>query len=126
NTHRHLAMGKNPLRAAYDAVGELILPVLVATLALIIVLCPVALTPGLGGFLFMPLTLAVAFAMLASFVLSLTLVPALCSNLLRGHEEAGPQGWWMRTHSHIDGFLKRLNRGYETLLFRAMQVRKPV
>ena len=42
------------------------LPVIVATLALIIVLCPVALTPGVGGFLFLPLTLAVAFAMLAT------------------------------------------------------------
>src|SRR5437879_7794554 len=61
NTHRHLGLGKTPVQAAGDAVGELTLPVVIATLALIIVLCPVALTPGLGGFLFKPLTLAVAF-----------------------------------------------------------------
>ena len=48
NTHRHLGMGKTPSQAAADATGELTLPVLVATLALIIVLCPVALTPGRG------------------------------------------------------------------------------
>src|SRR6478752_8394770 len=84
NTHRHLGMGKTPHHAAADATSELTLPVVVATLALIIVLCPVALTPGVGGFLFKPLTMAVAFAMLASFVLSWTFVPALCSKLLRG------------------------------------------
>src|SRR5262245_14588113 len=85
NTHRHHAMGKSPVRAAYDGASELTLPVLVATLATIIVLAPIALMPGLGGFLFKPLALAVAFAMLASFLLAWTLVPALCSKLLGKH-----------------------------------------
>ena len=49
NTHRHLGMGKAPSRRAADATSELTLPVIVATLALIIVLCPVALTPGVAG-----------------------------------------------------------------------------
>ena len=52
NTHRHLMMGKHPVRAAYDAAGEMTLPVLVATLATMIVLAPIAMSPGLGGFLF--------------------------------------------------------------------------
>src|SRR5262249_39053037 len=52
NTHRHLGLGKNPFRAAYDAAGEMTLPVLVATLSTMIVLVPIAMTPGLGGFLF--------------------------------------------------------------------------
>src|SRR4029450_477223 len=69
NTHRHLAMGKAPSQAAADATSELTLPVIVATLALIIVLCPVARPRGAGGFLFKPLTVAVAFAMIASFIL---------------------------------------------------------
>ncbi len=85
NIHRHLGMGKTPVQAALDATGELTMPVIVATLALIIVLCPVALTPGVGGFLFKPLTMAVAFAMIASFLLSWTFVPSLCSVMLRGH-----------------------------------------
>src|SRR6185295_11094767 len=85
NTHRHLGMGKPPAQAAADATSELTLPVIVATLALIIVLCPVALTPGVSGFLFKPLTMAVAFAMIASFILSWTFVPALCSKMLTGH-----------------------------------------
>src|SRR5262249_23061830 len=118
NTHRHLGLGKNPTQAAADAVGELTLPVLVATAALIIVLCTVALTPGLGGFLFKPLTLAVAFAMLASFVLSWTFVPALCAKLVRGHGPvAGPHG----VHDHgadfqpqAAGFFARAHRRVES------------
>src|SRR5207237_259310 len=70
NTHRHLGMGKTPHQAALEGTTEVTLPVLVATLSLIIVLLPVARSPGLGGFLFTPLTLAVAFAMLSSFFLS--------------------------------------------------------
>jgi multidrug efflux pump subunit AcrB len=85
NIHRHLGMGKSPLRAAYDGTREVTIPVLVATCTTIIVLCPLALLPGLGGLLFMPLALAVAFAMVTSFVLSRTLVPALCSKMLSGH-----------------------------------------
>jgi multidrug efflux pump subunit AcrB len=85
NTHRHLGLGKNPVRAAFDAASEVSLPVLVATLSTMIVLAPIALTPGLGGFLFKPLALAVAFAMVASFLLAFTVVPALCSRVLKGH-----------------------------------------
>src|SRR5207302_987027 len=48
NTHRHHALGKSPLKAAYDGAGEVTLPVLVATLTTIIVLCPIALWPRVG------------------------------------------------------------------------------
>ena len=109
NTHRHLAMGKNPVRAAYDGAGEVTLPVLVATLATMIVLAPIALTPGLGGFLFKPLALAVAFAMIGSYVLAFTVVPALCSKMLRGH------------HGHTEeraGLAARLSRGFQAALTR--------
>jgi multidrug efflux pump subunit AcrB len=58
NTQRHLGMGKNSVTAAIDAVGELILPLLVATLAMMVVLAPVAFTPGVAGFLYRPLGLA--------------------------------------------------------------------
>ncbi|MCX7664073.1 MAG: efflux RND transporter permease subunit [Gemmataceae bacterium] len=92
NIHRHMGMGKSALQAAIDATSELTLPVIVATLSLIIVLCPVALTPGVGGFLFQPLTIAVGFAMIFSFILSWTFVPAMCSQLLRGHSHPQHQG----------------------------------
>ena len=79
NTHRHHQLGKTRVRAAFDGAVEVTLPVLVATTTTIIVLCPIALMPGMGGFLFRPLALAVAFAMIASFVLSRTFVPSFCA-----------------------------------------------
>src|SRR5262245_15347593 len=90
NTHRHLTLGKNPVRAAYDAAGEVTLSVLVATLSTMIVLAPIAMTPGLDGFLFKPLALAVAFAMMASYFLTCTVVPALCSRILKGYAQHSP------------------------------------
>jgi multidrug efflux pump subunit AcrB len=140
NTHRHLGMGKPPAQAAADATGELTLPVVVATLALIIVLCPVALTPGVGGFLFKPLTLAVAFAMLASFVLSWTFVPALCSKMLRGHghghhnhnpgdhspSAARPPGLFARVYARISGAIDALGGAYAGLLAVALRHRVAV
>ena len=86
NTHRHATLGKSRLRAAFDGAAEVMLPVLIATCTTIIVLAPIALMPGMGGFLFRPLALAVAFAMIASFVLSRTLVPMMWAKFLpQGH-----------------------------------------
>jgi len=120
NTHRHLHMGKNPVRAAHDAVTELTLPVMVATLSLIIVLAPIAMTPGLGGFLFKPLAIAVALAMLASFGLAWTFVPAMCATFLKSHDQ--PARWWQP----IDAFIRLLNRSYERILAGAFRYRNTV
>src|SRR5262249_21829843 len=79
NTHRHQTLGKSPVRAAYDGATEVTLPVLVATTTTIIVLVPIAMRPGRGGFLFKPMTIALAAAMIGSFILSRTFVPACCS-----------------------------------------------
>ena len=76
NTHRHLGMGANPHDAAYLGASEVALPELVSTLCTFLVLAPLALMPGMGEFLFMPLTMAVAFAMCSAYILSRTLVPA--------------------------------------------------
>ncbi|MFO0814830.1 MAG: efflux RND transporter permease subunit [Gemmatales bacterium] len=128
NIHRHMGMGKTAYQAALDATSELTLPVIVATLALIIVLCPVALTPGVGGFLFKPLTMAVAFAMLVSFALSWTFVPALCSVLLKphSHDHSEHPGFFARIYSYIDGFLHYVTRQYGYLLQWALAHRPTV
>src|SRR5205814_769754 len=91
NTHRHHALGKSRWKAALDGAVEVTIPVLVATSTTIIVLCPIALMPGMGGFLFRPLTLAVGFAMLASFLLSRTFVPVLCARWLGGATHPGSE-----------------------------------
>jgi multidrug efflux pump subunit AcrB len=76
NSVRHLQMGKAPTTAALDAATEVGLPVLVATVATVAVFFPVVFLTGIGQFLFTPLVLTVAFAMAASYVVSMTLVPA--------------------------------------------------
>jgi multidrug efflux pump subunit AcrB len=127
NTHRHQSLGKSPIKAAFDGAVEVTIPVLVATSTTIIVLCPIALTPGMGGFLFRPLTLAVAFAMIASFVLSRTFVPMLCAKWLRGGVHGGEEhtsaGWGRRAHRRIEGVLNALTRRYQAMLALALRHR---
>jgi len=118
NTHRHLGLGKNPVRAAFDAASEVSLPVLVATLSTMVVLAPIALTPGLGGFLFKPLALAVAFAMVASYLLAFTVVPALCSRVLKGHV---PQPLAERA-VHVDDSLREPSPGLAVQLAHRIQL----
>src|SRR5205807_9705578 len=98
NNHRNYSLGKSRARAALDGCAEVMIPVLVATCTTNIVLAPIALMPGMGGFLFRPLALAVTFAMVTSFVLSRTFVPMLCAKFLpeahrpgrAGHAHGGP------------------------------------
>jgi multidrug efflux pump subunit AcrB len=125
NIHRHLGMGKSPVRAAFDGTQEVTIPVLVATSTTIIVLCPLALLPGLGGFLFKPLALAVAFSMVTSFVLSRTLVPALCAKMLKGHDDhaAARVGIFTRLWRLFDRALNAVTRGYTRLLNVALRHR---
>jgi multidrug efflux pump subunit AcrB len=128
NTHRHLSMGKTPFQAALDGGSEVALPVLVATLTTIIVLVPLAFLPGMGRFLFRPLMLAVAFAMLASFTLSRTLVPVLCARLLKGHaphhgENSHPVGRGNRLHQLVERGLDRVVHAHAAILRIALRRR---
>jgi multidrug efflux pump subunit AcrB len=126
NTHRHYHLGKTRAKAALDGSVEVMVPVLVATCTTIIVLAPLAFMPGMGGFLFRPLAMAVAFAMLASFLLSRTFVPMMCAKFLpeerrgpaghAGAEHPTNPGFFGRLHGHIDRFLIRQTRRYERLL----------
>jgi multidrug efflux pump subunit AcrB len=127
NTHRHHSLGKSRVQAAFDGAVELTIPVLVATATTIIVLCPIALMPGMGGFLFRPLTLAVAFAMIASFILSWTFVPALCAKWLGRHsppgEDHATQGPGARGPSRITQGLNLATQVYGRLLEAALRRR---
>ena len=73
------------LRAVHDAAVETVTPRLLALLAILAVFVPSFLMEGVSRALFVPLSLAVAFAMLASYVLSSTLVPVMCARLFRAH-----------------------------------------
>jgi len=75
NIHRHLEMGKSVREAAADGASEVALPLLVITVSILIVYLPIMFFTGTIRFLFIPLALAVAYAMGASYIISLTVAP---------------------------------------------------
>jgi multidrug efflux pump subunit AcrB len=83
NISRHLGMGKKPQDAARDGASEVARPVAIATLVNLAVYLPVLFLAGIGKYLFTPLAISVFFAMTASLVASLTVVPAYCANFLK-------------------------------------------
>jgi multidrug efflux pump subunit AcrB len=138
NNHRNYHLGKSRTRAALDGCAQVMVPVLVATLTTNIVLAPVALMPGMGGFLFRPLALAVTFAMATSFVLSRTFVPMMCAKFLpdehrrtgsaahatsTDHHEEDTPGRFGRIHQRIDHFLVGVTHRYAALLGLALRHR---
>ncbi len=82
NTHRNIAMRKPLIRAVLDGASQIAVPTFVATLSICIVFVPVLLLTGTAKYLFTPLALAVVFALIASYLLSRTLVPTMMAYLL--------------------------------------------
>ena len=91
NTHRNLAMRKPLVRAVLDGASQIAVPTFVSTLAICIVFVPVLLLTGTAQYLFTPLAMAVVFAMMASYLLSRTLVPTMVHYLLRSEVGAVPR-----------------------------------
>ena len=83
NIERNLAQGKDDVRAILDGSQEIAVPALVSTLCICIVFVPMFFLTGVAKFLFVPLAEAVVFAMLASYLLSRTLVPTMAMYLLK-------------------------------------------
>src|SRR5678815_5069402 len=83
NTHRNLAMKKPLVRAVLDGASQIAVPTFVSTLSICIVFVPVLLLTGTARYLFAPLAMAVVFAMMASYMLSRTLVPTMVYHMLR-------------------------------------------
>ena len=89
NIHRNRAMGKPLTVSILDGAAQISLPVIMATLAICVVFFPIVLLEGPARFLFMPMALAVIIAMLASYLLSRTLVKTLSRMLLAGEVAHG-------------------------------------
>jgi CzcA family heavy metal efflux pump len=87
NIHRYLAEGKDIEEAILDGAQQIAIPALVSTLSICIVFIPMFLLTGVARYLFVPLAEAVVFAMLASYLLSRTLVPTMAKYFLKAHEE---------------------------------------
>lgn len=84
NVFRHLSMGKSVGQAAGDGTTEVALPMLVITLSILIVYLPIMFFTGIIRFLFVPLALAVAFTMIASYLASITVAPVTIYALIKG------------------------------------------
>src|SRR3989440_686366 len=118
NIHRNRALGKPLTVAVLDGAQQVAVPAIVATLAICIVFFPVALLYGPAKYLFTPLALAVVFAMLASYVLSRTLVPLLARLLMPGEEHAAatPSTLQRKRDEIWDRFQAAYGRALETVL----------
>jgi len=109
NIDRNLAMGKDLKPAILDGASQIAVPAFVSTLSICIVFVPMFFLTGVAKFLFVPLAEAVVFAMLASYLLSRTLIPTLVMYLLRGHEHEDK----FKVEKNIFAPLKRLQIGFE-------------
>jgi len=88
NINRNLESGKEIEQAILDGAAQIATPALVSTLAICIVFVPMFLLSGVARYLFVPLAEAVVFAMLASYLLSRTVVPTMAKYLLTEHDDA--------------------------------------
>jgi multidrug efflux pump subunit AcrB len=112
NIHRNQSLGKPLTVAILDGSAEVIQPLTVATLCICIVFFPVVFLTGPARFLFIPLAITVVLAMLASYVLSFTVVPAFARQILKDHDHGDSH-----TPGHNPGIGARLagafDRGFD-------------
>src|SRR5581483_1820536 len=92
NTHRNMAMQKPLVQAVLDGAMQIAAPAFVSTLSICIVFVPVLLLTGAAKFLFTPLAGAVVFAMMASYLLSRTLIPTMVHYMLKPEVKLYAQG----------------------------------
>ncbi|HLW76238.1 MAG TPA: efflux RND transporter permease subunit, partial [Bryobacteraceae bacterium] len=94
NIHRNMAHIPQIVPAILEGARQIAVPALVSTLCICIVFLPMFLLSGVARYLFIPLAEAVVFAMLASYVLSRTLVPTLAMYMLKYHDENHEPAAW--------------------------------
>jgi CzcA family heavy metal efflux pump len=118
NIERNLAMGKEMRQAILDGAQQIAVPAFVSTLSICIVFVPMFFLTGVAKFLFVPLAEAVSFAMLASYLLSRTLIPTLVMYIMRGHEHRAeaPKSYLRRFQRGFERKFENFRRGYEALL----------
>ena len=121
NIHRNHAMGKPLGVAILDGARQIAVPAFVGTLSICIVFSPVVALTGVARYLFVPLALAVVYAMLTSYLLSRTLVPSMAIHLLAAEPEGHKaRGWLGRTTTSFEKWFDRQRDRYERLLSRVM------
>jgi multidrug efflux pump subunit AcrB len=127
NIERNLGMKKELKQAILDGAQQIAVPAFVSTLCICIVFVPMFFLTGVARYLFVPLAEAVVFAMLASYLLSRTLVPTLVMSLLRGHEEdshRAPTTIFGRLQVRFDKAFGRWRDSYRGVLEMLMEHRR--
>ena len=129
NINRNFEMGKEIEQAILDGAAQIAVPAFVSTLSICIVFVPMFFLTGVARYLFVPLAEAVSFAMLASYILSRTIVPTMAKYLLKGHHahegvvhkgSRNPFVWFQQT---FEGIFERARLAYRSLLERCIRHR---
>jgi multidrug efflux pump subunit AcrB len=122
NINRNLAQGKEIIQAILDGAQQIAVPAFVSTLSICIVFVPMFFLTGVAKYLFVPLAEAVVFAMLASYLLSRTLVPTMARYLLKAHGEESAElslasgNPLVRLQGHFELQFERLRNFYRGIL----------
>jgi multidrug efflux pump subunit AcrB len=128
NINWHLEQGKDLEPAILEGSDQIAIPAFVSTICICIVFVPMFFLTGVARYLFVPLAEAVVFAMLASYVLSRTLVPTMAKYLLHAHEPHGvgrpSRNPFVIVQRWIDRGFVRLRDGYRALLERCVGSRR--
>lgn len=119
NIERYMHLGHDLETAVREGAGEIAIPTLVSTLSICIVFVPMFFLTGVARYLFVPLAEAVMFAMLASYLLSRTLIPTLVMLFMRNHAappaDARPS-LLQRVYRSFDARFEQMRGGYLNLL----------
>ena len=124
NINWHLEHGKDVETAILDGAQQIALPALVSTLSICIVFVPMFQLAGIAKYLFVPMAEAVVFAMLASYILSRTLVPTLSKYWLKAHDEharANPRNAFARFQAGFERRFEAARERYHALLEAALR-----
>jgi multidrug efflux pump subunit AcrB len=122
NINRNFEMGKEIEQAILDGAAQIAVPAFVSTLSICIVFVPMFFLTGVARYLFVPLAEAVSFAMLASYLLSRTIVPTLAKYLLKGHSHheavahADRRNPFVRMQAAFENGFEKVRGRYRSLL----------
>jgi multidrug efflux pump subunit AcrB len=133
NINRHMEEnGEDILTAITHGAQEIMAPATIALFCICIAFVPLLSLGGVAGYLFRPLAMAVVFAMIASYILTYTLVPTMAHFLLRNQHhhstrsedgEPPPKGFFARFQHGFEHYFERLRQGYLGLLELALGYR---
>ncbi|MFT3977356.1 MAG: efflux RND transporter permease subunit [Sphingomonas bacterium] len=134
NINWHLEHGKGVKEAILDGAAQIVTPAFVSLLCICIVFVPMFFLPGIAGFLFVPMALSVVFSMIASFVLSRTLVPTMAMYMLKPHHAGedthlagtpGSRNPLIRFQRGFEHRFEKVRTAYGGMLERALGAGKP-